>query len=388
MRWPGAGQNLTLASAANPTPTKKQQKYNILRWAVTGRFDLEINTRCTRLADRLERTGGTQEQWKELCYLWSSDFRTHITEKRWGEYRKRLASFEEAIDMTNRSRAVAPMEPNKSRRPLDERFMRFETEAVGVVLNSRRGLAIERMWISGDEGNWLCGTTPHGLYDDISVGADFYTGNLVHQAPGCAQVTDLTSVAPIVREDSEAVIVSGALETSQGPITKVITIHRRSPRIDIDFRLDWPKMPIGLLRLGYVTLNPSTFNRQRLVFSCCNGGFVPDEFPVGEHEFDHGRSVSYLVSANAAVALSDGRINIGDDRYRLVVECDRTLAAMVGLVKYKPIGHTYFFSFCFTAGEVDDTAVDDPSRKRNGEPLAFRVSLTAVDVRLDRALPT
>ena len=29
-------------------------------------------------------------KFKELCYLWSSDFRTHITKKRWNDFIKRL----------------------------------------------------------------------------------------------------------------------------------------------------------------------------------------------------------------------------------------------------------------------------------------------------------
>ena len=32
--------------------------------------------------------------WKELCYLWASDFRTHLTEKRWAAYCARLAAAE------------------------------------------------------------------------------------------------------------------------------------------------------------------------------------------------------------------------------------------------------------------------------------------------------
>ena len=39
----------------------------------------------------LSRRCADDAGWKELCYLWSSDFRTHITEKRWTAFCARLA---------------------------------------------------------------------------------------------------------------------------------------------------------------------------------------------------------------------------------------------------------------------------------------------------------
>ena len=79
-----AGNILSLESTEQPVPVKKQAKYNITRWAVTGRDDIGSNTRCWRIYEQLQISKGvSEEEWKELCYLWSSDFRTHITEKRW-----------------------------------------------------------------------------------------------------------------------------------------------------------------------------------------------------------------------------------------------------------------------------------------------------------------
>src|SRR5262249_42771855 len=43
-----ASCRLQLESAHDPTPVKKQRKYNLTRWAVTGRDDIGINTACWR----------------------------------------------------------------------------------------------------------------------------------------------------------------------------------------------------------------------------------------------------------------------------------------------------------------------------------------------------
>ena len=89
----GGGNLLQLESPHCPVPVKKQRKYNLARWAVTGRDNIAINAACERVYRGL--LNRPDADWKELCYLWASDFRTHITTKRWAEYRARLAAAEE-----------------------------------------------------------------------------------------------------------------------------------------------------------------------------------------------------------------------------------------------------------------------------------------------------
>ena len=80
-------------SAQQPIPVKKQEKYNVNRWALTGRDDLKINTEVYRIYKALLNGNPDKNDWKKLCYLASSDFRTHITEKRWRKYKKELYNF-------------------------------------------------------------------------------------------------------------------------------------------------------------------------------------------------------------------------------------------------------------------------------------------------------
>ena len=75
-------------------PVKKQRKYNLSRWAVTGRDDIAINAACERIYRGMADGQASDADWKELCALWASDFRTHITEKRWNGYCARLAEAE------------------------------------------------------------------------------------------------------------------------------------------------------------------------------------------------------------------------------------------------------------------------------------------------------
>ncbi len=120
---PNAGQTLTLESPACPTPVKKQLKYNLTRWAVTGRDDSAVNALCRRGFEGLVVEGGSDADWRELLTLWSSDFRTHVTERRWSAYRKRLDAFA--------ARFPAPVRPEPSGAPVRPR-------ATDVICASRR----------------------------------------------------------------------------------------------------------------------------------------------------------------------------------------------------------------------------------------------------------
>lgn len=87
-----SGEQLKLETAEQPILVKKQEKYNLSRWALTGRDDLMNNTKCYSIYQRLMlKKGGDEEaSWKELCFLWSSDFRTHIEDKRYKQFLMRL----------------------------------------------------------------------------------------------------------------------------------------------------------------------------------------------------------------------------------------------------------------------------------------------------------
>ncbi|MEI7606003.1 MAG: hypothetical protein WCJ64_01335 [Rhodospirillaceae bacterium] len=350
---PPAGLALTLSSAAQPLPTKKQEKYNVLRWAVSGRDTLEINSRCLRLAEVLRAPpASSEEDWRELCHLYASDFRTHITARRRQACLERLAAFEACI-------LPAATEPDPE--PAGELcepgaggLIRLEGRGFGAEVNARRGLAIHRFW-HGGESDWQVGTLPFGYFDDIGFGADYYSGHLVFQPPGHHQVTDLSVVPVFRREDGEGTVVSAVIPTPLGPIVKRLRLHRDRPRIDLDLRLEWQAPPLGVLRLGHITLNPEAFDLQHLWYATHNGGPTPERFELSGAGFDHGRAVSHMVSAASALGMTENRFWFGDHRRRVTLTVERAEAALVPLVAFHRIGDHYFFRVSLSAAEIDDT---------------------------------
>ncbi|MBZ5557634.1 MAG: glycoside hydrolase family 57 [Acidobacteriia bacterium] len=385
MDQPDAGQRLHLESASDPAPVKKQRKYNITRWAVTGRDSLAINTACWRRYAALTKDpGATDAAWRELCELWSSDYRTHITDARWAAYRKRLDGVARAAVVARgfqpsvagsperlALQSIASGDPGVTR---DGAFLTLKHGAVTLVLNCRRGLAIHALSFEGRGDHPLCGTLPHGFYDDIHWGADFYSGMTVMESPGRPKITDLNRVEPVVgRDDQGALVVEGAIATDLGPVVKRARVTPSA--VDLEYRLEWPERPVGSLRLGDVTLHPSAFDRSTLFYRSHNGGARPETFPLDGTRVSHGDAVSFLVSASHAVGITEGVVELGDRATTLRIEVDKTLAAVVGMVTYQPVGDRYFCRISFSAGEVDDTR--KPAAATGAEPLVCRFRITA-----------
>ena len=368
---------------------KKQRKYNITRWAVTGRDDLGINTACWRRYEALVAdASATDDQWRELCELWSSDYRTHITEARWEAYRTRLALVAPAFQASDQRSAAlrhAQGTPSSSRGEAfalpsvddpavtrDGPLLTVKTDGVALVLNCRRGLSIHSLGFAALGGDTLCGTLKHGFYDDIHWGADFYTGMTVMEAPGRAKFADLDRVDPIVaRAAGGDLIVEGAIPTDFGPIVKTLRVSRDA--VELTYRLEWPTVPIGSLRLGDITLHPDAFERASVFYRCHNGGVQPETFALDGRIVGHGDHVSSLVSASHAIGITEGVVELGDRARTLRIAVDKSAAALVGMVTYQAVRDTYFCRLSFSAAEVDET------RKETvlAEPLVCRFVITA-----------
>jgi hypothetical protein len=369
---PQAGHRLHLESAEDPTPVKKQRKYNITRWAVTGRDDLGINTACwQRYATLSADPRATDADWRELCELWSSDYRTHITDARWKRFIERVGRPFQGRHHVDPERVdLQPIDA-----PRNGSLLTLKHDGVTLVLNCRRGLAIHALSFDALGGDALCGTLRHGFYDDIHWGADFYSGMTVMESPGRPKLTDLSRVEPAVglNEHGE-LVVEGTLPTELGPIVKTIRMAHAS--VELTYRLDWAEVPIGSLRLGDITLQPNAFDRATLFYRCHNGGVQPETFPLDGRRVGHGDAVSFLVSASHAIGITEGVVEVGDRTRAIRIEVDKTLAALVGMVTYQPIGERYFCRLSFSAAEVDETrrrTIVDPST-----PLVFRFRINGI----------
>jgi hypothetical protein len=356
---------LRLETAACPIPVKKQRKYNLSRWAVTGRDDLAINAACERLYHALAAADAPEEAWKELCYLWASDFRTHITTKRWEALGRRLRAAEECWLVRPAEAPPAPRGPH-----LEARHIEIETPFVQARLDRRRGLALSSVAFGGAP---LIGMLAHGTFDDIALQADWYTGNCVFEAPGEHKVTDLEWAVAQSWQDDGDTCVFARVETPKGPIEKTLRFSGREPRIDFDIAFHWQDWGKGSLRLGHVTLL-NAFDWQRLSLRTHNGGKECETFALDGASVEHGAPVSFLVSASHGLGMTEGWAEIGDGKRRIRIALDRATAPMLGLFTHRRLRGGTFCQFAFSAMELDDTRKPAPFA---AGPRRFRFSVNA-----------
>ncbi len=364
-----ANMALHLESPACPVPVKKQRKYNLSRWAVTGRDDIGVNAACQRIYEQLVATGADDAAWKELCYLWASDFRTHITEKRWAGFCERLERAVGTVPPPEKASLFRP--PHKGE--VQERHITIQTPTLSAQLDRRRGLAIEWLKVGGQP---VIGGIPHGHFDDIALQADWYTGDCVFEAPGEHKVTDLEWCEARVWQDANGdTIAQARIETPKGPIEKTLRFCATEPRVDFDLAFHWDDWGKGSLRLGHITLLPDAFDWARLSLTTHNGGKDAETFLLKDAEIDHGAPVSFLVSASYGIGMTEGWAELSDGRTRLCIEIDRATAPLLGLLTHKRAGGSLFCQLALSALELDETRKPYPFVKG---PRRFRFGVRAV----------
>jgi hypothetical protein len=384
---PPTAAPLRLESAACPVPVKKQRKYNLARWAVTGRDNLAINAACQRIyqgmveSDAREHRPGKvaagfpsgratqKEDWKELCYLWASDFRTHLTEPRWAAYCARLKAAEA------RWSTPLPSAPiTLSGAPVEERHIAIETPALRATIDRRRGLAISSLHFTAQAQASL-GGLPHGFFDEIALQADWYTGDSVFEAPGEHKLTDLEWCEARIAKDSHGDVLAYArIETPKGLIEKHLRFCAGQPRVEFDLTFHWSDWGKGVLRLGHFTLLPDAFEESRLTLSTNNGG-TRETFALSGQAIDHGAPVSFLVSSSHGLGMTEGWAELGDGQTKLRIDVDRTTAPLLGLLTHRQTRQGPFCQLQLSALELDDTR--KPSSYQDG-PRRFRFSVSAI----------
>lgn len=355
---------ISLQSAEEPVPTKKQRKYNVTRWAVSGRGDTFVNTQCQLLHDDLKEVPLTDGRWRQLCGLWASDFRTHITQSRW---EKLLGAF--PPDRTDTALSCAPLDGAPAAE--SGRFVTLKNATTEVVLDLLKGCSIlDTQFLGEEDGRWF-GGVDHATFEDVRWSADWFSGHLVFEAPGQPKVTDLDGRS--ARMAIGTTSVRCYLPSPLGPIVKTVSLLDSGPGLSLHYELGWDHLPIGSLRLGHVLLIPEEWDEGTLRFASHFGGRRAELFDCELHDFDHGEHVSFLVSASTCVGMTEGVVWIGDGMRSLEIQVRQDLSKSVGLVSHRRIGDKTFFQFCASILELDETSREQALSLQ--KPIEFEMTV-------------
>lgn len=354
------GNSLHLESSEQPIPVKKQEKYNINRWALTGRDDLGINTKCHRIYQSLiENKDDESDHWKELCYLWSSDFRTHITDFRWKEYLDRLNGYSYVKSDYRNSRVIndlisvsLPFQQNNISITEERNYINYENDKIFLSFDKNKGFTISECIFKNISDKPLFGMIKHGYYDDISYGADFYTGHCVIEPPGKHKITDLSNVQLRIY-NGDTISFLSTTENSDIRFESEITIS--DCEINISKKITLPSRSLQTVHPFHITFNPHAWDYKTLYFKTHNGGKCLEKYYLTDN-VNHSDILSSLISAKHGLGATEGILIIGDKNKALKIQHEPSVSAMIPSVIFSKLSDkNYFLRLQYSAQEIDET---------------------------------
>lgn len=354
---------LCINNDANPILTKKQEKYNINRWVVSGRDNYTINRDCWRIYSLLTKKKHTsKDKWKRLCEYWSSDFRTHCTDKK---YNKVIKSIKKDLDLLGGFRNKIKSNNNKVTY-LDKKnylennnFLKFENEKTKIILNKKKGLAIDSFVVKKISNKSLFGTLYQGNLKSLVNQSDFFSGHFNLFDKNLNKITDLSfskKKYTILKDKDKTFLVEFTQKiTSSIVVKKKIKINLNKSELNLSY--EFQNFSPKVLRVFNTTINPDAFSKKNLKFLCKNGGNKFEKFSL-KNNFNHGKyvqDVTKFTSSNNSLQMTDGKLIIGDNKKQLIFAIIKAENPAVGVIEFENLKNKYFLRSSFSLRESDDT---------------------------------
>lgn len=360
-----------ITSIKYPIPVKKQLKYNVNRWAVSGRDDLWLNTKCFQIyKNYISSNNRNENDWIKLCEFWSSDFRTHITEKRWKNLVTELSNFNKIITVKN---VIIPKEKEKRNYVLlkdDENiYWDIKTKKISVTLNIRRGLTIKSLGFKSQNYEKVIGTLNQGYFSSIKHGVDYYSGGILVEMPLSREKnTDLDWVIPEVNELKDHLLIEAKITNRNFTIKKSIKISLIDEKIEFTYDFDNFNRPIGIIRVGLFTFMNDFLNNLTKI-NCFNGGKKAESFNLNMN-CEHGAAVSTFVTSTTSFGLTGGLIHLESKDKSLFFRWDNSKCAIAPMFKFLNINGKLLSRLAFSLCELDDTS------KESGNLLPTSITIS------------
>lgn len=346
---------LDLTTSASPIVVKKQPKYSLSRWAACGRGATYINRLCFICFQKIKHINN-KKVWKKLLYFWGSDFRTHITEKKWQTAIHFLSNNSKIEHFSEKK--IIEQDPESIQYHIDEQANKFIIQAKEYCFCffKNKGLCLD--YIRNGEQILPFGTVKHGELDDIIHGADFYTGTTIIESSKEGKISDLLPVEAIeIKQNGNSLLVSCHIKLADiGVIDKTWTINVIEKSIIFDANLRLKRSIRGCIRLGTLTFKARSI-KERFWYECKNGGRELERFIINsDTNINHHLPVSLIQSSQNGLGVTDGQVNFGTDKYPYsCITIDQTksypFVMLQNNVNYNKMLTRIFFSM----QELDDT---------------------------------
>jgi hypothetical protein len=351
-----------------PIQVKKQEKYNIFRWAIGGRDNLRLNADCYRIYKHLVIKGSTNEAaWKSLLLYWSSDFRTHITIPRFNEINTAISTSLQEIEPEKKVVAVS-----HQKAPIysaTEQVIQIESESYIIRLNRKKGLVIESFQPMHEGCRPVIGQIAHGTYDDITYSNDYLSGYAICYDAARKQYTHLFDRRETICLHDDRIII----EAKNNCNDKFI-IHDIMTATAHDFEID---RSIHILDESVDIIHPFIFTflpeneLREMTYDVCCGSGTPVNYPLHNWALANQQSKYLTISALHGISPTDGKLVMRDSSNvpQLHFAIDNTCSPLICNFQYEGyvgLGNEQL-PFCWlvmSAQEINDAFKGNSERNK------------------------
>jgi hypothetical protein len=359
-------KKVSLTTSLNPIIVKKQEKYSLSRWAACGRGANYINTLCYKYFKKIKNIDDLS-QWKLLLKYWGSDYRTHITETKWG---KAINDLENLVASKNNDIQIL----KKSNQNFYEKgnLVIFKKNNLKIIFDKRKGLILDTIFINNKKFP-IC-TIKHGELDLIKHGADFFTGTTIIESSETKKISDLVEAEEInyYKIDENIFKIESSLQMKNGiKELKSWIIDEKNNSITFDLILDCPLFIRGSIRVGILTLD-KTFASKNGSIKIKNGNKYYEKMNLKNNEINQHIPKSLTQSSQSGLGCTNGIMKFKNDDSSFQIKIDREISYPFIILQNNKDKFGYLTRVYFSLQELDDTLKES---NRKDFRLKYKIKL-------------
>jgi hypothetical protein len=355
-------QLLDITTFENNLPTKKQKKYNPLRWYVGGQNNYLINTLCWRIYLESNRSKSVL---KKLCYFWSSDFRTHLEKNRWKIFFYQVKKESKYLDKKKHvseifNKRVNNINSNKNYYLLENKkdHIYYDDGKYFFSLDKERGLALKSFGLIKNKLYYsYIKKYNQGYFYSDKLNVDFYNGHNVVENTN-SKYSDLDNRGDIKITKKNNFIIFSNKFCIENIVTinkkwyfdtkeKVLYLHNKIKTNDDRFLS---------IRSNYFNLNHKIFDLKNFKFSTKNGGLHTETFSINKsNNFFHDEPLSSKFTAQNCFGNTNGEISFSDNKKAINFKVFHEVGATAPMLCFeKDKNNSYFLRFLTSFKENND----------------------------------
>ena len=361
-----ANKKIKLTSIIKPTIVKKQKKYNINRWLLAGKNNLELNTLCYRAFNSIKNQKKHRiKSLNKLCELWGSDFRSFVT-------KKKIQFFYRNITKLINSEKIIKQNPffsknlnflNKNIKNFCENknYIEFKNSNCSLILNKKKGLTIDSFIDSSINRKKLFGTIKQGSIKNSIFENDFFSSHYYILNKSNLKRYAGLSENKIQIFSTKNYFIARTIDNihKNTKISKEVILNKNKCQLIINY--NFKNLVSSYARINFITLNPEIFIKKRIFVKSNLGGTKQESFNLIDKNFNHGsfvENVGSIVTSNNSIPATKGVFIIGDNKKEIHFTIDQNLSCLIPMIEYEKKNNTYLFRLFFSAKESDETSCE------------------------------